>query len=239
AEERAQLWISVGVGATGTAVAENRVILAEGDLAEYFPPSPESTDFYERTGFHSMIAAPITGESGPLGVIEVYSRQRAFLTETDASLVGALASQAAIAITNARLIEELAASRTDLARTADAERTLREIAGRVSATHDKDESLQAVIDASVRLLGATGAMIDLLGDTGMAEAWSTREAGGRAELGLLLLSEITLAADAGVSGRSLQTRQVEWTGSYLRDKRFRHTKARDSFVREAGIQSVI
>ena len=67
AEERAQLWISVGVGATGTAVAENRVILADGDLASYFPPSPESTEFYERTGFHSMIAAPITGDSGPLG----------------------------------------------------------------------------------------------------------------------------------------------------------------------------
>jgi len=137
------------------------------------------------------------------------------------------------------LVTKAWSSRTDLARTADAERTLREIAGRVSATHDQDEILQAVIDASVRLLGATGAMIDLLGDTGMAEAWSTREAGVRAQSSLSLLNEITLAADAGVSGRSLQTRQVEWTGSYLRDKRFRHTKARDSFVREAGIQSVI
>ena len=239
AEERASLWISVGVGATGKAVAEDRVVVADDDLPELFPPSPESTEFYARTGFHSMIAAPITGESGPLGVIEVYSRQRAAFTDIDGGLVGALASQAAIAITNARLIEELARSRGELARTADAERTLREIAGRVSATHDQDEILQAVIDASVRLLGATGAMIDLLGDTGMAEAWSSREAGIRASSNMSLLDDVSLALDAGVSGRSLRTQRVEWTGSYLDDERFIHTPERDAFVREIGIRSVI
>jgi len=238
-EERDGLWISVGVGATGIAVAEDRVVLADDDLASLFPPSPESTAFYERTGFHSMIAAPITGDAGPLGVIEVYSKQRAAFNDTDAGLVGALASQAAIAITNARLIEELAGSRGELAKTADAERTLREIAGRVSATHDQDEILQAVIDASVRLLGATGAMIDLLGDAGMAEAWSSREAGLRASSNVALLSEVTLSPDAGVSGRALRTRMVEWTGSYLEDERFQHTPARDAFVRESGIRSVI
>ena len=179
-EEKAQLWISVGVGATGMAVAEDRVVVAGDDLAAQFPPSPESTEFYERTGFHSMIAAPITGENGPLGVIEVYSKERDAFTEIDASLIEALAGQAAIAITNARLIEELARSREALGRTAEAERTLREIAARVSAMRDKDEILQSVIDASVRLLGATGAMIDMLGGVGMAEAWTSQEAGERA-----------------------------------------------------------
>ncbi len=238
-EERASLWISVGVGATGTAVAEDRVIVADDDLASQFPPSPESTAFYEKTGFHSMIAAPITGESSPLGVIEVYSRKPSAFTDTDASLVGALASQAAIAITNARLIEELARSRGALAHTADAERTLREIAGRVSAMRDQDEILQSVIDASVRLLGATGAMIDLIGDAGMAEAWTSQEAGVRAGSSMALLSEVTLEPDAGVSGRAVRTRQVEWTGAYLEDDRFEHTAARDAFVREAGVRSVI
>jgi PAS domain S-box-containing protein len=238
-EERAKLWISVGVGATGIAVAEDRVIVADDDLAAQFPPSPESSAFYERTGFHSMIAAPILGDAGPLGVLEVYARERAAFDEDDARLVGALASQAAVAITNARLIEQLARSRGELARTADAERTLREIAGRVSAMHDQDEILQSVIDASVRLLGATGAMIDLLGDSGMAEAWTSREAGLRAVSNRALLSEITLDPDAGVSGRAVRTRRVEWTGDYLEDDRFQHTRARDEFVSESGIHSVI
>ena len=239
AEERAKLWISVGVGATGVAVAEDKVVLADDDLASLFPPSPESTEFYERTGFRSMIAAPITGDNGPLGVIEVYAKERAAFTQTDAGLVGALASQAAIAITNARLIDQLARSREELARTADAERTLREIAGRVSATHDQDEILQAVIDAAVRLLGATGAMIDLIGDTGMAEAWTNREVGVRASSNIDMLREVSLETDAGVSGRAIRTRQVEWTGDYLADTRFTHTPARDTFVRESGIESVI
>ncbi len=239
AEERAQLWISVGVGATGVAVAEDKVVLADDDLASLFPASPESTEFYERTGFRSMIAAPITGDTGPLGVIEVYAKERAAFTQTDAGLVGALASQAAIAITNARLIDQLARSREELARTADAERTLREIAGRVSATHDQDEILQAVIDAAVRLLGATGAMIDLVGDTGMAEAWTNREVGVRASANIEILREVSLEADAGVSGRAIRTRQVEWTGDYLADTRFTHTPARDTFVRDSGIESVI
>ena len=171
-EERAQLWISVGVGATGTAVAENRVILADGDLASYFPPSPESTEFYERTGFHSMIAAPITGDSGPLGVLEVYAKERAAFSETDASLVFALASQAAIAITNARLIDALARSRAEIARRADSEQTLREIAARVSAILEPDEVLQQIVDETTRLLESDGARIDLYDPEIDALRWS-------------------------------------------------------------------
>ena len=195
--------------------------MADDDLAAHFPPSPESTEFYERTGFHSMIAAPITGEAGPLGVIEVYAKERAPSPRPTPGLVGALASQAAIAITNARLIEELDRSRDELSRTADAERTLREIAGRVSATHDQDEILQAVIDASVRLLGATGAMIDLLDEAGAADAWSSRDAGIRASANMRLLSDVTLDLDAGVSGRALRTGQVEWTGDVPRRRPLR------------------
>ena len=111
-EERAKLWISVGVGATGVAVAEDQVVVAGDHLADLFPPSPESTEFFERTGFRSMIAAPISGEEGPLGVIEVYSAQPNAFDDEDAGLIRALAGQAAIAITNARLIDELATSRT-------------------------------------------------------------------------------------------------------------------------------
>ena len=126
-------------------------------------------------GFHSMIAAPITGDDGPLGVIEVYAIERDAFEASDADLVRALASQAAIAITNARLIRELAESRSDLARTADAERTLREIAARVSAMRDEREILQAVAEAAQRLLRADGAMLDLIGLPELSGAWSHKD----------------------------------------------------------------
>ena len=195
--------------------------------------------FIKASGIRSVMAVPLTDEDGSIGALLVSSGRPEAWSEADASLLTTIADQASITIRTTRLIAELDRSRDALARTADAERTLREIAGRVSATHDQDEILQAVIDASVRLLGATGAMIDLLGDTGMAEAWSSREAGVRASSNMSLLSDVSLALDAGVSGRSLRTQRVEWTGSYLEDERFIHTPERDAFVREIGVRSVI
>ncbi|MGZ9277196.1 MAG: GAF domain-containing protein [Candidatus Limnocylindrales bacterium] len=239
AEERANLWITVGDGATGTALAEDRVVIAGDDLASLFPPGPENTEFYDRTGFRSMIAAPITGDAGPLGVIEVYAvRPNAFDAE-DVTLIRALAGQAAIAITNARLIGELAESQTALARTADSERTLREIAASVSAMRDKDEILHAVVDAATRLLRSSGAMIDLLEPSDGDDRWTFRHTDESIQTDQSLLAEVDLQPNAGVSGLSLATRQVESSGDYLTDARFQHTPERDRFVREAGIHSVI
>ena len=238
AEERAKLWISVGVGATGTAVAEDRVVIAGDELVELFPPSLESTEFYARTGFCSMIAAPITGDDGPLGVIEVYSVETDAFDEDDATLIQALAGQAAIAITNARLITELASSREALSRTADVERTLREIAAQVSAMRDQEEILQAVVDAATRLLRADGAMIDLTDLSHVAGAW-TQADDIRISTNQALLAEIEVDPEAGVSGLSITTRQVERTGNYLDDTRFTHSPERDAFARSGGVQSVI
>jgi PAS domain S-box-containing protein len=238
--ERANLWISVGDGATGTALAEDRVVVAGDDLADLFPPGPDNTEFYARTGFRSMIAAPITGEAGPLGVIEVYAVRPHAFDDEDATLIRALAGQAAIAITNARLIAELAESRSALARTADAERTLREIAASVSAMRDKDEILQAVADAATRLLRSSGAMIDLIEPaSAMSGAWTFHNSDGTMAANTTFLEGVELETDAGVSGLTLRTHQVEWTGDYLADERFSHTAERDRFVRDSGISSVI
>ena len=186
-----------------------------------------------------MVAAPITGETGPLGVIEVYSKKRDAFNETDAGLIGALASQAAIAITNAKLIDQLAHSQSDLAATADAERTLREVAARVSAMRDQQEILQFVIDAAARLLEAKGVTIDLIDDEGMAEAWPDQAFSERTKANAGLIVDIEVDPTVGVSGLAISTRAAAWTGDYLADDRFSHTADRDAFVRESGIRSVI
>ncbi len=239
AEERSQLWIAVGDGATGTAVAQDRVVIAGDDLAALFPPAPESTEFYRRTGFRSMIAAPITGDEGPLGVIEVYATRPDAFRPEDGALIQALAGQAAIAITNADLITELASSRAALTRTAESERTLREIAAQVSGMHDREQILQAVVDAARRLLRATGAMIDLLDPASVSGEWTYRQTDDSILHNVALLDEVDLEPNAGVSGTALVTRKVEWTGDYLADERFDHSPERDAFVREGGIRSVI
>ena len=96
-----------------------------------------------------------------VGAITVYGDRPDAFDEADAGLLSALADQAAVAIANARLIDELERSRTEIARRADSEQTLREIAARVSAILEPDEVLQQIVDESTRLLESDGARIDL------------------------------------------------------------------------------
>ncbi len=162
ADEIANMTIPVGVGATGQAVAEDRVITAADDPKGMFPDSAVNDRFFDGTGYRSMIVAPISGESGPLGALEVYATRPGAFDDDDAGVIRSLAAQAAIAITNARLIEELNRSRREVGRRAAAEQSLREIAARITAIRETDELLQHVADEAARLLDSEGAIIDLL-----------------------------------------------------------------------------
>ena len=238
-EERADLWIELGVGATGRALAENRVMVAGDDLVAEFPASPQSDLFFGRTGFRSLIAAPIAGEGGRLGVLEVYAGRPDAFSEADGDLIQALASHAAIAITNARLIEELARSREEQAHAAEAERALREIAARMTAMRDQNEILKVINDEAARLLRGTGSMINLTGSSELTDAWVHFRDRPRIADRKHLIDEVQLEEDAGVSGLAYRTRQVVWTDDYMLDDRFRHMPERDAFVRAARIRSVI
>ena len=237
-EERSKLWISVGEGATGMAVAEDRVVIAGDDLAAQFPPSPESTQFYERTGFRSMIAAPITGEHGPLGVIEVYAVVADAFDGEDAALIRALAGQAAIAITNARLIDELERSREENAQRADAERTLREIAVRVSSILDPDTVLTRIVAESARLLGSDGARIDLWDEELGALRWAYASGEAMAEVPEWGRTG-GLKPRQAVAGLAFAEQKPIMTQDYLADDRFETTPEIEAFVRKAGIRAVI
>ena len=238
AEERANLWISVGEGATGIAVAEDRVVVAGDDLASLFPPGPDNTNFYARTGFRSMIAAPITGEHGPLGVIEVYAARPDAFGEADAALIRALAGQAAIAITNARLIAELAESRTALARTAEAERTLREIAVRVSSILDPNEVLDRIVVEAARLLESDGARIDLWDDTTSSLLWAYSAGDAMRDVPDWGRTSGIKPGQA-VAGLAFAHQRPYMTPDYLADDRFETTPGIEKFIRSAGIRAVI
>ena len=83
---------------------------------------------------------------GPLGAIEVYRRDVHAFDDIDAAVLGGLADQAAIAITNARLIEELERSQAAVARRADTERALRDITARIAALREPEVILDRVVE---------------------------------------------------------------------------------------------
>ncbi len=235
--EIADLWLPVGEGLTGIAVAEDRVITAGDDLVAEFPVSSQSELFFSRTSFRSLIAAPIAGDAGRLGVLEVYSKRPHAFDPADAALIGALADQAAIAITNARLIEVNERARVELQRRADAERTLRQIAAGISAIRDADDVLQQAISEASRLLRADGAIIDVLDPESGQLRWAY-DAGMFRVIDRETVEATTIKLGEGISGRAVAERRVLRTDDYLADG-FVHTAEADAFARRFEIRSVI
>ena len=234
AEDLLQLTIPVGIGASGIAVAEGRVIVAGDRPDELFPVSDINDRFFEVTGYRSMIIAPISGESGPLGALEVYSTEAGAFDDADAAVIRSLAYQAAIAIQNARLIEELGRSREEIARRADTERSLREIAARITAIREPGDLLQHVVQEAARLLASDGAIIDLLDPvTGRIE-WGYDS--GVSEERRLRWRETFVGED--VVRRSLAERATLFTPDYLDDPRFGHTADQNKKARAVGLRSL-
>ena len=190
-----------------------------------------------RYRIRSVIAVPLVGDRGPLGTLTVYTGTVNAFDEDDARLLEALAAQAAIAMTNARLIEELAASQAVERRRADEERSLREIAARITATRDPSDILQDVVDEAARLLDAERVRIDLIG-RGATRVGYTFLGAGR-HIGGAAVDEDGEPYLYGASGRAIQLQQTIVVDDYFQDDSFRHEPDLDRAVADDGIQSLV
>ena len=181
-----------------------------------------------------MITAPVVGEDGLVGVFQAGHRDRDAFGEDALRLLDALAGQASVALANARLVDRLATSQGALERTADAERALREIARRMMTIQDPAELLQDVVDEAARLLGSSGAVIDLL-DPATGEVHWAHDAG---------MDEATRsewkALGVGGSGvhLAIRERRVVVTAEYAADDRFPDGAPHREFFDRAGIRSI-
>jgi PAS domain S-box-containing protein len=235
-EEIAALTLEIGVGLTGRAVAERRVLSCGEGLIDAFPRVPVSEHFFEVTGFRSLLVAPIASADGLYGALEVYAAREHAFDDADAGLLEAFAAQAAIAFENARLIAELEAARGEAARRADEERTLREIAARVIAIADPVETLEAIVAEARRLLGSDIAAISL-----------SRPVAGRVVFSIPELEPDPAAVGVpdnqpfgelpGVWGRALAAGRPVATGDYMADASFVHDPRTDARVAAEGLRS--
>jgi PAS domain S-box-containing protein len=223
--------VKVGQGIAGRAVEEGRVVWTGDYLGdESFPHTDRADEWITRYGYRSQMSAPLIADSAPLGAISAYSTRSDAFDEDDAQLLGALASQAAIVLGNARLYEELQ-------RRVEAQRSLGEIATRITAIRDPGDVLQRTLDEAVRLLDADGGRIELVAETGGLH-WAF----GHSAIDLPIERDEEVdpvILNEGVSGRAVIERRVVRTADYLADPSFNHAEAPDRYIRQHGIRSVM
>jgi len=196
----------------------DRVMVIDDYLtSDEFVHTPENDALAEASSIRSLIAAPIVGEDGPLGTIEVFRRKPAQFDQIDAAVLGGLADQAAVAITNARLIAELARSRAEVGHRAERERALRDIAGRIASLRDPAEVLERVVEEARRLLASDGAHLTRLDEDGAALIPEVVAGGDQKMSDWVKTQRFPLGE--GINGLAARDATPVWTADYLTDQR--------------------
>ncbi|HET7727563.1 MAG TPA: GAF domain-containing protein [Candidatus Limnocylindrales bacterium] len=229
-------------GLTAIAIREHRALVSEAYLDDdRFEHYPEADREARELGLTSIVVVPVIGESGLLGVLQAAHQRRAAFGDDEVRLVEALASHAAIAIMNARLIDRLEQSQAALARTADAERALREIAARVTVLHEPAQVLESIIAEAPRLVAADWALIDIVEPTGGRTQWTWPPGQGESGRSTAGIAAVRAGKQArrGLSSRAIVERRAVITGNYLADRSFRHDPTSDAYARSIGMSSVI
>jgi len=166
--ERIEIRLDVGEGIAGW-VAQTREIVNIPDAYadERFQPTVDLKSGY-RT--RSNLSVPMLGALGGLvGVLQVLNKQDGVFTQADEELLLALASQAAIAIENARLYhsvvrqnQELSRARRDLERRTRELNALYEVEKELSAALDLDDLLSRILAQAITVLGGGAGSIALV-----------------------------------------------------------------------------
>ena len=230
--------IPEGAGVVGTAFATNSLVVTDDYPADdRFPHLPGTDSWIDATGVRSMVAVPLPGEREPLGILAVFGRERAAFAPGDITTMSTLAHQAAIALANARLIEELDRSRSALARRLDVERSLREISGHLTSVRDPQELLRLVVDEAARLIEADAVALDLVDEATGRTRWAYDA--GIDDSSLYALVREGQSTDQGLVGLALERGSIVCTGEYLEDRQFAHIPEADEFMARLGIRSMI
>ncbi|HEY4753379.1 MAG TPA: PAS domain S-box protein, partial [Candidatus Limnocylindrales bacterium] len=142
-----------------------------------------------------------------------------------------------MAIANARRVEELNRSRSDLARRASEERALREIGATLAAIRNPDEVLERAVGAACRMVGGEWAEIVRL-EADLKTTW-THVYGDVDPSIETLQAGLELRLGEGILGKAAAQRRTVVTGDYLSDTDFVHLPASDDFARAAGFRSLV
>jgi two-component sensor histidine kinase len=106
-EQYQSVEVKVGEGAVGLAVAEKKPIVIEDAQSDARLRLSSAARFVAEEGYRSMFSVPLINRNRVLGGISVYTRDRHQFSIDQINLLFTFANDAAIAIDNARLYEEM------------------------------------------------------------------------------------------------------------------------------------
>jgi signal transduction histidine kinase/putative methionine-R-sulfoxide reductase with GAF domain len=165
---RVEIRVDVGDGIAGW-VAQTREMV---NIPDAYNDHRFQPAFDQKSGYRtrSILSAPMLGALGGLvGVVQVLNKQDGPFTHGDEELLVALASQAAIAIQNARLYhsvlqqnQQLSRARHDLERRSRELNALYEVEKELSAALDLDDLLSRILAQAITVLGGGAGSIALV-----------------------------------------------------------------------------
>jgi signal transduction histidine kinase len=136
--------------AAGRCVLDRRTVHVHDLLAEQ-SEFPEGYEMARRMGHRTTFSVPLLRENEAIGSLSIRRTEVRSFTPKQIELAGTFADQAAIAIENARLLNELRSRTDELARSVGELRALGEVGQAVNSTLDVETVLRTIVTKAVEL----------------------------------------------------------------------------------------
>jgi adenylate cyclase len=204
------------LGIAGTVFTTGRTLIIPDAYAEpRFSPEVD-----EQTGYrtHDILCVPIRNRAGSvIGVTQVLNKASDGFSDTDATLLDAITTQASAALEHARFVEELEKAHSD-------EVVLLEVSGAVSGDLDLDSLLEKIMQATTTLTAAERSTL-FVHDPETGELWSRVAQGTESK-------EIRLPSYGGLAGAAFTTGETLNIADPYADPRFN-----PEFDRQTGFKT--
>lgn len=202
---------------TGRAYVD-RVPVHVHDLIQKGDEFPVGHAMAERLGHRTILAVPLLREDKAIGALVIRRREVRPFSQKQIDLVVLFADQAAIAIENVRLFEELEARNRELTEAIERQTATAEVLKAISrATFDLPAVLRTLVASAARLCGATyGGIMLREGDTLRGRAIY----GGTAEAEANIEREKVPIDRTWISGRVVLSGHIEQIPDILADPEY-------------------
>jgi signal transduction histidine kinase/ActR/RegA family two-component response regulator len=163
-------------------------------------PNYGRQDIQRIAGYRTLMASPMLIDNEVVGALLVWRTAVDPFDEREAALLGAFASQAAIAVNNVNLVQNLETRSAELARKVDQLEALGEVGEAISSSLDLDEVLSSIVMNAVKLSETDGGSIMEYDDA--ERLFTVRSAYGTAPEVLERLRRTRIELDSTLCGRA-------------------------------------